>query len=74
MEFEVTVKYDIDVPEPPKHFKATGGKRASIPITDFTPEALRQIGREWTRNLLREAGYAGIGGEAPSEPEGTVES
>jgi len=64
MRITVEQTYDIEIPEVPKHVKATGGKRASIPISDLPEEALRKIGEAWTANLIA-AAYPGA--EIPAE-------
>ncbi len=55
MRITVEQTFDIEIPEPPKHFKATGGKRASIPIGDLPVGALEKIGDAWTANLIEAA-------------------
>lgn len=68
MKIEVVQQYDIEIPEPPKHFKATGGKRASISTSDFTPAALREIGLEWLKALMLAAGHQASDAYTPTLP------
>ena len=63
MKIEVTQAIDIEIPPVPAHLKVAGTKKASMPIGDLPEDALRQVGLEWTRNLLDAAGY----GEASAE-------
>ena len=57
MKIEVTQTLDLEIPEVPKHIKATGAKKATIPVAELPEEALTKIGEAWTINLLKAAGF-----------------
>lgn len=76
---EIAFTIDVEIPKVPLHVKETGGKRASISITDFTPAALREIAVEWTKALMVAAGHEESDAYEPDmraipNIEGTVES
>ena len=55
MKIEITQTLDLEIPPVPAHIKATGSKKASIPIGELPPEALRKIGEAWKMALLHAA-------------------
>ena len=69
MRIAVEEHYDIDIPEVPAHLRATGGKRASIPIGELPVDVLRQIGKAWTDALIFAAHpEPSASAEQPAEP------
>jgi hypothetical protein len=50
-------KVKIEIPSLPNFIRTKafdqGTDRASIPIEDFTPDELRDLGKEWTEALIK---------------------
>lgn len=51
---EITVSAKIEIPTAPEKIYLAGGAGV-LPLTAFDMEALREIGEEWTKNLIEKA-------------------
>lgn len=47
------IKVIIEVPDTPNFLRY--GDRKVLPISDFTEAELREIGKQWTENLVKKA-------------------
>lgn len=48
-----TLEIELEIPMTPNFIRY--GERKHIPIQDFTIEELREIGKQWTENLIKAA-------------------
>lgn len=46
------INLDIDIPMVPNFITVRGVK---LPVSDFEEETLREVGKEWTENLIKRA-------------------
>ena len=49
----IQVSYQVQVPSTPNFFKLANG--SSVPISAITEEGLKEIGRQWTDELIKKA-------------------
>ena len=48
------IQITVEVPDTPNYLRY--GDRKVLPISDFTEAELREIGKQWTTNLVKKAG------------------
>lgn len=47
------IQVTVEVPDTPNYLRY--GDRKVLPISDFTEAELREIGKQWTENLVKKA-------------------